>query len=419
MQPQQTLWLRRSISWRRNSWKVPGSAWKSPPRFSHKSTMASYMDDWKISKFKWWILCFTAKHIGGCFRGSLLIFSQKKNKRPPFPKKRFKGVGFLLVPFSWTKNFPTQQPRCLFFVTVVFLGSSISVTLKNHQNPQAPDPKIALPAPWRRCFTWRRRGCPMLSREIRRSGPPPEPPPGDFFFGGGGQRGPTKWACSFFVWSVFDDDFFQVTSFAPISGGATSDLRGWLQDQLATVRSSFYKLQKARAKKLYVSSVPCRCIVEIETYGDLDGYNAGWILNDLHSDHMILWMKIVENFKLHSWILQGVFLRLPSVFHVGMWFVGLPLVQEHQELSDQSKAALEERADLVARIEQEIFFGVKSIKMPGFQVIESRSRKKHRFIVDGYHSSNSWIGFISLVLQISYYMSTWLLYTRRSQRYWI
>lgn len=70
---------------------------------------------------------------------------------------------------------------------------------------------------------------------------------------------------------MFDDDFFQVTSFAPISGGATSDLRGWLQDQLATVRSSFYKLQKARAKKLYVSSVPCRCIVEIETYGDLDG----------------------------------------------------------------------------------------------------------------------------------------------------
>lgn len=46
--------------------------------------------------------------------------------------------------------------------------------------------------------------------------------------------------------------------------------------------------------------------------------------------------------------------------------MGLPLVQEHQELSDQSKAALEERADLVARIEQEIFFGVKSTKMPGF-----------------------------------------------------
>ena len=103
----------------------------------------------------------------------------------------------------------------------------------------------------------------MLSREIRRSGSHPENPREMFFFVGE-RRGPTKWAVNefflIFVWSVFDDDFFQVMSFARISGGATSDLRGWLQDQLATVRSSFYKLQKARAKKLYVfSALPLHC----------------------------------------------------------------------------------------------------------------------------------------------------------------
>lgn len=269
-----------------------------------------------------------------------------------------RGVGFLLVPFSWTKTFPTQQPRCLFFVTVVFLGSSISVTLKNHQNPQAPDPKIALPAPWRRCFTWRRRGCPMLSREIRRSGSPTRNPREIFFLGGrteGQQNGPS-WILIFvgqFLMMIFP------------SYVLCTDLwwrHKWSSRMVAGPVGYCAQLLLQAAKG--ESALPLHC-------GDR---NIGWFR----------WIKCWLNFEWpsfrpynimdeNSWKLQttqldtsGDFLRLPSVFHVGMWFVGRPLVQEHQELSDQSKAALEERADLVARIEQEIFFGVKSTKMPGF-----------------------------------------------------
>lgn len=86
--------------------------------------------------------------------------------------------------------------------------------------------------------------------------------PGVFLFSGrerGAKKGPYF---SHFFGQFYDDDFFQVTSLAPISGGsATSDLPRWLQDQLATVRSSFYKLQKARAEKLhgFCSALPLHC----------------------------------------------------------------------------------------------------------------------------------------------------------------
>lgn len=191
MQPQQTLWLRRSISWRRNSWKVPGSAWKSPPRFSRKSTMASYMDDWKISKFKWWILFFTAKHIGGCFRGSLF-------------KRGWIFVGAIFL----NKNFPYPTTQVLVFRDrCVFGKQHLGHAEKSPKSPGSR-PKDSPAGALEKMLHVTEAGMPDAFPGDTKIGIPHPKPPGDIFFGGE-DRGPTKWAFmnSNFCWSVFDDDF--------------------------------------------------------------------------------------------------------------------------------------------------------------------------------------------------------------------
>lgn len=299
----------------------------------------------------------------------LYVFSQKTTGH--FPKKKI-WRGWIVGPIFLNKKFPYPTTQVLVFRDrCVFRKQHLGHAEKSPKSPGSR-PKDSPAGALEKMLHVTEAGIPNAFPGDTKIGIPPEPPPGDFFFGGRrrGQRGPTKWAvnefflifCLVSVWWWFFPSYVLCTDLwwrHKWSSRMVAGPVGYCAQLL--LQAAKGESQKALC---FFSALPLHC----------RDRNIWWFR----------WIKCWLNFEWpsfrpytimdeNSWKLQttkldtsGDFLRLPSVFHVGMWFVGLPLVQEHQELSDQSKAALEERADLVARIEQEIFFGVKSTKMPGF-----------------------------------------------------